>query len=266
MLHQRLTSAFLGIILLFTVLLSEKIVLVAAIFIVTLLIILELYKAFNLLKKKELVALGALPTIFVFIDIWIDSIAILVFLYILTAFLVLIFRHNKISFFDLSVALCITFFVTFFMRHVALVRMQENGRVLIWAVFIGAWITDTFAYFTGTWFGKHKLLPEISPKKTVEGAIGGVLGCVFAFFVYGLIISNIFHHEISFPSLMTLGFFCSLVAQLGDLAASSIKRECQIKDFGSIMPGHGGVLDRFDSILFVAPLVYYYINIFTIIK
>jgi phosphatidate cytidylyltransferase len=133
-----------------------------------------------------------------------------------------------------------------------------TGVYLVWFVFICSWLTDTFAYFTGRLFGKTKLSPVISPKKTVEGSIGGIVfstaGCI-AYSIYlnsaGIIFIPIVH-------ALIIGFASSIISQIGDLAASAIKRAVGVKDYGKIMPGHGGMLDRFDSILFVAPLIYYY--------
>lgn len=123
-------------------------------------------------------------------------------------------------------------------------------------VFIFAWGADTGAYFVGTFLGKHKLAPEISPKKTVEGSIGGVviaaaLACILAF-VY----QSVWNYDVDFLRLCIFAVVFSVVGMIGDLFTSFIKRDCGIKDYGRIMPGHGGVLDRFDSVLFIAPFYF----------
>ncbi len=120
-------------------------------------------------------------------------------------------------------------------------------------VFFGAWVTDTFAYFSGYFFGKHKLIPSVSPKKTVEGAIGGTLFCIISFVGYG-IFKGCDTKEIVIVG--AIGLVAAVVSQLGDLSASLIKRHYGIKDYGKLFPGHGGVLDRFDSILSVSVLLY----------
>lgn len=123
-------------------------------------------------------------------------------------------------------------------------------------VFVGAWMTDTFAYFSGRLFGKHKLIPEVSPKKTVEGSIGGMLFCTLTFvgmtFLYNK--TGIWgeHEPLSVLGMAAAGFLVSIVSQLGDLSMSQLKRHYGIKDYGKLMPGHGGVLDRFDSVLAVS--------------
>ena len=122
-------------------------------------------------------------------------------------------------------------------------------------VFLGAWICDTFAYFTGVLIGKHKLIPEISPKKTIEGSIGGIIFTIIGFIVYGLIMNSFFEAQLSYVYLAILGLALSVVSQVGDLIASAIKRQYSIKDFGNIFPGHGGVLDRFDSVMLSAPVL-----------
>ncbi|MCQ2554645.1 MAG: phosphatidate cytidylyltransferase [Clostridia bacterium] len=133
-----------------------------------------------------------------------------------------------------------------------LVLIDESSRpVFIWLVFLTAYGADTMAYFTGYAIGKHKLCPKLSPKKTVEGAIGGVLGSVIFNMIFCLVVLK------EFPwYIIVFSVAGAVLSQIGDLAASSIKRKVDIKDYGKIMPGHGGVLDRFDSVIFVAPALY----------
>ncbi len=134
---------------------------------------------------------------------------------------------------------------------------DSRVHLFIWLVFISALGSDTFAYFSGYLFGKHKLCPDISPKKTKEGAVGGILGSMLlsGLFVYYLINPDWLIHG------LVLGFLGSIAGQMGDLVASMFKRRLGIKDYGNLIPGHGGVLDRIDSILFTAPVVYWYIHI-----
>ncbi len=132
-----------------------------------------------------------------------------------------------------------------------LLVFEREGGFYFPLIFFGAWVTDTFAYFAGVFFGKHKLIPEVSPKKTVEGAVGGTAFCVISFILYG-----IFREGASLIFLALLGLVAAVVSQLGDLSASLIKRHYGIKDYGKLFPGHGGVLDRFDSILAVSTLLY----------
>ena len=136
-------------------------------------------------------------------------------------------------------------------------RYTSNGKYIYLLVFIGPWVSDTFAYFCGRLFGRHKLIPEVSPKKTVEGSIGGILFTALGCVIYGVIINTMLDSPVSltYGSLAVTGAIVSVISQIGDLAASLIKRNYGIKDYGFIFPGHGGVLDRFDSVLLTAPIL-----------
>ena len=135
---------------------------------------------------------------------------------------------------------------------IVMLRDMPYGEYYWYFIFIGAWVTDTFAYFSGMLFGKHKLISAVSPKKTIEGSIGGTLFCVVFFVVYGLIMNGVTNSGISLVLIAAAGLCSAIISQIGDLAMSVIKRTYGIKDYGKIFPGHGGVLDRFDSILAVA--------------
>ena len=135
---------------------------------------------------------------------------------------------------------------------IVVIRDVPYGQFYWYFIFIGAWVTDTFAYFSGMLFGKHKLIPNVSPKKTVEGAIGGTLFCVAFFIGYGAIVNHFTDSNISLVLLAFAGLLSAIVSMIGDLSMSVIKRTYGIKDYGKIFPGHGGVLDRFDSILAVS--------------
>lgn len=123
-------------------------------------------------------------------------------------------------------------------------------------IFLFAWGADTGAYFTGTFLGKHKLAPEISPKKTVEGSIGGIITAVLLSCACGLIYKYCLNVDVIFSRLCIYAAVFSVFGMIGDLFTSFIKRDCGIKDYGNIMPGHGGVLDRFDSVLFISPFYF----------
>lgn len=150
------------------------------------------------------------------------------------------------------------FYIIFFSFHVTLTDMTcgENG-ILVWLVFLTAFGTDIMAYFTGYFIGRHKLCPKISPKKTVEGSIGGILGSVVLCGVFGY-----FFAQDVLTHCLVIGALGGVISQFGDLTASIFKRKLGVKDYGKLIPGHGGILDRFDSVLFTAPLVYYYVVIF----
>ena len=146
-----------------------------------------------------------------------------------------------------------------------IILSADYGKYLIVLPFLTAWSCDTFAYFTGMAMGKHKLIPHISAKKTIEGSIGGILGCALSLAGYGLVLQFAFDLTPNYLGLVILGLVGSVISQIGDLSMSLIKRENHIKDYGKIMPGHGGILDRFDSVLFVLPVVYAVLAVFPLI-
>ena len=137
-----------------------------------------------------------------------------------------------------------------------LLHISQFGLASVILALSSAWIADTGAYFAGTFLGKHKLCPEISPKKTVEGFFGGIVTDVVVMVIFALIYSLIAHAHVHYLWLIFIGIVCAVISVLGDLSASVLKRQQGIKDFGNIMPGHGGVMDRFDSVLFTVPAFY----------
>ena len=145
-------------------------------------------------------------------------------------------------------------YVIFFSYHVVLVDQTGEYSVLLWLVLLSAFCTDIFAYFSGYFFGKHKLCPVLSPKKTIEGAVGGTLGSIICCGLFGY-----FAEPDLLIHCLIIGGIGAVLSQCGDLTASAYKRKMGIKDYGNLIPGHGGIMDRFDSVLFTAPVVYYYI-------
>ena len=150
------------------------------------------------------------------------------------------------------------FYVAIMLSYIYRVAALEDGAILVWLIFIGAWGSDTCAYAVGILLGKHKMAPRLSPKKSVEGCVGGVIGAALIGYIYALILGDKIVGLINPRVLFAIiGASSSVISQIGDLAASAIKRNYNIKDYGKLIPGHGGILDRFDSIIFTAPIVYY---------
>ena len=176
-------------------------------------------------------------------------------IYMFFLFAAAVFCRRGISFSDVASAFVTTFYIVLAFTAILLLRFGENGQYYYLLCFLGAWITDIFAYFTGYFFGKHKLIPEISPKKTIEGSIGGILFCTASFVLFGVIVGAQLGSTPNYLVLGALGFLVSVLSQIGDLFASLIKREHDVKDYGKIFPGHGGVMDRFDSVIATAPLL-----------
>ncbi len=177
--------------------------------------------------------------------------------YLFVIFASTMLSKGNIKFSQATELVALTVYVLIGFLSIVLLRGNaEMGQYLYLLIFLGAWMTDTGAYFIGVFFGKHKLIPEVSPKKTVEGALGGILGCVLGYVVFGMVIDNFFDVTVNYLALILLAIGISVISQLGDLIASYVKREAGIKDYGFIFPGHGGIMDRFDSILAVAPVIY----------
>lgn len=149
-------------------------------------------------------------------------------------------------------------YVGVMLSYVLQTRMLEGGAFLVWLIFLCSWGCDTCAYCVGVLIGKHKMAPVLSPKKSMEGAVGGVVGAALLGALYAWAISgynpNSAHTPLIYAMICAVG---ALVSMIGDLAASAIKRQQNIKDYGTLIPGHGGILDRFDSVIFTAPIIYF---------
>lgn len=185
----------------------------------------------------------------------------IMFVYTFYLFALSVFTRGRYLVKDaaLSVALC-TYIVIAFVSLILLRDMEGIGKYVYLMPFVGSWASDIFAYVCGCLFGKHKLIPEVSPKKTVEGLLGGIVFAMLAFCLYGFVISKMYNIVPNYFAMLILGAVVSLVSQLGDLIASIIKRQFGIKDYGKLLPGHGGVMDRFDSMLAVSPFLFIMIS------
>ena len=175
---------------------------------------------------------------------------------VLYLFAVLVFSHGKYTFEKIGGALLsVLYIILGFSGIIYIYRFEPGGQYVYLMVFLGAWVTDIFAYFCGIFFGrggKHKLIPDVSPKKTVEGSIGGIIFCIAFMVGLGAALEALTPYHANFLVFAVAGLAASIVSQIGDLSMSVIKRTFGIKDYGKIFPGHGGILDRFDSTLAVS--------------
>ena len=179
---------------------------------------------------------------------------------ILALFIKVIATEMKTDYLSISKTGFGLIYILGFLLFIPLLYQEENGKFLIWYIAIAAWVTDTFAYWIGSKLGKHKLTP-ISPKKSIEGSIGGTLGAIIVSVIYTYCINEFGNMDYSLFSILGISLILSILGQIGDLAASSIKRCAGIKDFSNLIPGHGGMLDRVDSILFIAPFAYFLLTL-----
>ena len=197
-------------------------------------------------------------------DFWIR---VVVFLALVVLFAFLLRTHSRYGFSDIAAAFVAGIVLPYLLMSLIRILNLPSGNVYILLPLLAAWGSDTCALFAGMAFGKHTLAPVVSPKKTVEGSIGGVIGAVVLSIIYAVIIHFICHYSLTTVLLQysVLGFFGSILGQIGDLSFSVVKRGSGIKDYGKIFPGHGGVLDRFDSVIFVAPAIELLIYAFMLI-
>lgn len=228
-----------------------------AVTLVTLIALKELFGVFKIMGYKLSYPLAFIVTLLLLsaVQFTDNSLFEFVFFLMVAVGLILLTFTSRTRFQDLAAfmfgIMYIPYFMSFFLRL--------NASPYIWFIVISAWGTDTFAYVFGKLLGRNKLFERISPKKTVEGAFGGISGAVvLAFFACKVLGLD------QIPSLMIITAFGSIFAQAGDFCASYFKRIARVKDYGDVIPGHGGVMDRFDSVLFAAPFIYFAITTFVI--
>lgn len=254
-----LSGIVLVIIALFTII-SGGDILFGTLLVISLIGMTELYKILDV-NKKAMGFAGYLGCIVYYGLIRMGKTDMLTFLTI--AFLILLMiiyvfaypkyrsEHVMLTFFGL-------FYVAFMLSYVYQIRMLEQGAFLVWLAFLCSWGSDTCAYCVGMLIGKHKLAPVLSPKKSIEGAVGGVVGAALLSALYAVAINHFFPGtDLGVTAYAIIGAAGSVISQVGDLAASGIKRNHDVKDYGRLIPGHGGILDRFDSVIFTAPIIYY---------
>lgn len=174
---------------------------------------------------------------------------------LLVLFLQVIITEMKTNFKDIAYTLLGILYIVLLIMFVAKINGMKNGNILIWYTILAAWGTDIFAYLVGKHFGKHKF-SKISPKKSIEGCIGGMIGGVLLMLVYTYVVNTVWAMNYSYITILIVGVILSILGQIGDFAASSIKRYVDIKDYSNLIPGHGGMLDRIDSLIFLAPFAY----------
>jgi len=219
----------------------------------------ELLYSTELVQHVRLVAYSAVAALLV--PLWSHFgmphawglLGLLVFLCALFAEMML--NHVKVRFEKVGYCLAAGLLIPFLFSALVRILNGENGRLVIVVPLILAFVPDSGAYFAGRFFGKHKLAPVISPKKTVEGAVGGAVAAVVAMMLYALIMDLVFSMEVSYLAALAYGIVGAAADVFGDLMFSAIKRQTGIKDYGNLIPGHGGILDRFDSMMLVAPLM-----------
>lgn len=227
----------------------------------------ELYRVAGI-QKTAIAMAGYLTSVFYYLALALNITEYDIFIFVLGFMAIMtiyVFTFPKYKSEDVMMSIVGIFYVALMLSYIYKVRILDDGIYIVWLIFISSWGNDTFAYFTGVLLGKHKMTPKLSPKKSVEGAIGGIVGATVLGVGYGIIISSKMTSVIQYPAFVfgVASFFGSFLAIVGDLVASAIKRNYNIKDYGNLIPGHGGILDRFDSVIFTAPAVYWAVSIIT---
>ncbi len=271
MLKQRLMVGVIGGVFMILVLLANVNIISLVVGLIAVIGLSEIYNATGILKtQNKLCIFSYVYTLFTFLILGFAKnpstvLGMLLFIYLFLLLVYYIFNHETCDFHSVSSLFFQTIYVTALFAHIILVRRLSFGKYTMWFIFVTAWLSDTLAYAVGLKFGRNKLIPSVSPKKTVEGAIGGLAGSLIFNLIYGIICSVAFKLNVNYLALILMALVAGAVSQLGDLSASCIKREYNLKDYSNLLPGHGGILDRFDSVLFVAPAIYYFVVIFPVI-
>ena len=253
--------------------LNNTLVMMLAMTLVSVLSVAEVLIATKYFSNKGLTAVcmifvAALPS-FLYFDELIRFFPMLAGTFLLIMFLIMLYDHENVKFQEISLMAFVAFLVPISLSTVFFLHKKgEFGIFYVILAFLIPWISDAGAYFVGSAIGKHKMAPKISPKKSWEGFFGGIATAIISVLVVGFgypwiesMINGSVNFKVNIPLLVIVAVVGSVLGVIGDFSASLLKRQCEVKDFGSILPGHGGMLDRFDSMLFAAPFLYFVFNI-----
>ena len=256
MFKTRLISGILLVIAALLTIISGGYVLFFTLVCISLIGMLELYKAMGVHGESTglLEIIGYLGAILYYVSLLLgfESYGLMtVLVSLILIMLVYVFTYPKYNAHQIMSAFFGVVYVAVMLSFILLTRNLPDGKFIVWLIFLCSWGCDTCAYCVGMLIGKHKMAPVLSPKKSVEGGIGGVVGAGLLGVIYAAAIQG---PMVEYAVICGIG---ALISMVGDLAASAIKRNQGIKDYGKLIPGHGGILDRFDSVIFTAPVIYY---------
>ncbi len=265
------TGALFMLVLLVVLVLRNPIVDTAFVFLLSVMGMYEYNKCFKVKGYKPLSFIGYLSCLIIpFIGNVSSVVLARILLAIIPIFLVIMFgyiviKKLEVSILDIAITAFSVVYVPFLFSFIKLLFLLPHGRIYGIIAFIISISTDTFAYEIGHRWGKHKLSPTVSPKKSIEGSVAGIIGSMIFTGLACVITNTYFGTEFNIIIMVIMSSLLSVVGQIGDLAASSIKRYCGVKDFSKLLPGHGGILDRFDSVMFIAPMLYICIMLISLI-
>lgn len=270
MFRTRLISGIVLVALALLLIITGGKVLLASTFVLSIIGSFELYRALGM-EKTILAISGYLMTIFYYLNIefgFVKNPVLYTIIFLIVVLGIYVFAYPRYNTLKALATFFGFFYVSVMLSFIYLTReIPTQGKYLVWLIFLCAWGSDTCAYCVGRLFGKHKMAPVLSPKKSIEGAVGGVVGAALLIMLYSFVLKDQMNlNTTGILALGVIGAIGALVSMVGDLAASAIKRDNDIKDYGKLIPGHGGVLDRFDSIIITAPIVFflatYFVNNF----
>lgn len=262
---KRLLSGIIMLILAYLTIHKGGVLLICTLFVLSIIGMTELY-SIERLRLSGIGIAGYMTAALYYVILYFRGYSVLLLIPLVIGFLamasIFVIRFPAYELRQLATGFLGLFYVSIMLSYIYITGMTENGHITVWLIFLSAWGNDTCAYCVGMLFGRTKMTPVLSPKKSVEGAIGGIVGAG----ILGFVFSWLFYingNAVSIKEVYAYTLTCVIAAAisvLGDLFASAVKRKYDIKDYGQLIPGHGGVLDRFDSIIFVAPVIYYVIE------
>ena len=263
MFTTRLISGIVLVVLALVLVIAGGGILFAAVGMISLIGLFELYRVMKI-ERTPLGLIGYGACVSYYGLLWFDKeqyVTLMAIAALMLLMSVYVFTFPKYKTEEITVSFFGVFYVAVMLSYLYQVRRMSDGIYLVWLIFLSSWGCDTCAYCAGMLLGRHKLAPVLSPKKSIEGAVGGVVGAA----VLGLIYASVFGQhmaEVANPQAACAAAcaIAAMISQVGDLAASAIKRNHQVKDYGHLIPGHGGVLDRFDSMIFTAPAIFFAIT------
>ena len=220
----------------------------------------ELYRVMGIEKKAPGIA-GYLACLGYYGLVWFEGqhyVTLLAIAALMVLMSIYVFTFPKYGTEQITVAFFGIFYLGIMLSYLYQVRAMADGKYLVWLIFLSSWGCDTCAYCVGMLIGKHKMTPKLSPKKSWEGAAGGIIGAALLGLIYGFVFQN--KMGTMQKDIFAMAAICAVgavISMIGDLTASAIKRNYEIKDYGKLIPGHGGILDRFDSVIFTAPIIFY---------
>mgnify|MGYP002603374946 CR=1 FL=1 len=259
MFTTRLVSGIILVILALVLVTTGGGVLFAAVAAISLIGMFELYRVMKL-EKTPLAAVGYLAAALYYGFVWFekeDLMMLMAAAFVMVLMAIYVFTFPKYKTEEITITFFGVFYVAVMLSYIYQTRILPGGIFTVWLVFVCSWGCDTCAYCVGMLIGKHKMAPILSPKKSVEGGIGGIVGAALIGILYALAVNYWGNAGEDVLRYAIIGAAGGAISQIGDLAASAIKRYHNIKDYGKLIPGHGGILDRFDSVIFTAPIIYY---------